>query len=116
MLFGKDVEVGHNVIKKKRDEFVVNRGKKTTDRSQTIDNLRLLLEVSRYTGMGVGLELLLLRDVIETTFDIPGVTLCMKTDIWERWVGVVCSRVVHVGSSLAGLEYTFAVHVFLCIK
>ncbi len=84
MLFGKDVEVGHDVIKRKRDEFMMNRGKKTTDRTQTIDNLRLLLQVSRHSGMGVGLELLLLKDVIETTFDISGVTSCMKTDVWER--------------------------------
>ncbi len=83
MLFGKDVEVGHDVIKRKRDEFMINRGKKTTDRTQTIDNLRLLLQVSRHSGMGVGLELLLLKDIIETTFDISGVTSCMKTDVWE---------------------------------
>ena len=83
-LFGKDVEVEHDIIKKKRDELVVNRGKKTTDRSQTISSLKLLLQISQESGLGVGVDLLLLRDLIETTFDIPGVASCMKTDIWEK--------------------------------
>ena len=84
LLFGKEVEIDHDVIKKKRDEFVANRGKKTINRTQTIENVQLLLLVSKQSNLGIGMELLLLQDLIETTFDISSVASCMKTDVWER--------------------------------
>lgn len=84
LLFGKELDIDHDNLKKKRDEFVANRGRRTTNSTQTIENLQILLLVSRKTDLGVGMELLLLQDLIETTFDIPSVASCMKDDVWDR--------------------------------
>ncbi len=85
MLFGKEVdEINHDVIKKRRDEIVAPRGKKTVDRNSSIENLKLLLRFSDEAHLGVGMELMLLVDLVATIFDIPSAASCMKDDIWER--------------------------------
>ena len=87
MLFGKEVdEVDHALIKNKRDEIIATRGKKTVERSTSIENLKLLLQFSEEAKLGVGIELLLLVDLIATVYDIPSAASCMKDDIWERYV------------------------------
>lgn len=87
MLFGKDVdEIDHAVIKKKRDEIVAARGKKTVDRTSSIDNLKMLLQFADESKLGIGIELLLLVDIIATIYDIPSAASCMKDDVWERYV------------------------------
>ena len=87
MLFGKEVdEIDHALIKEKRDEIVTLRGKKTMDRGTSIDNLKLLLQFSEEAKLGVGLQVLLLVDVISTIYEIPSAASCMKDDLWERWV------------------------------
>ncbi|XP_064392162.1 eukaryotic translation initiation factor 3 subunit C-like [Halichondria panicea] len=48
MLFGKDVEVGHDVIKRKRDEFMMNRGKRLQGEKTVADFIyRVQLYVER---------------------------------------------------------------------
>ena len=85
MLFGKEVdEIDHAVIKNKRDEIVAARGKKTVDRNSSIENLKLLLQFSNEAKLGVGMELLLLVDLIATIYDIPSASSCMKDDVWDR--------------------------------
>lgn len=87
MLFGKEVdEINHDVIKEKRDDIVINRGKKTGERSGNIDNLKLLLQFSEEARLGVGIEVLLLVDIMGIIYEIPSAASCMKDDLWERFV------------------------------
>ncbi len=85
MMFGKDVdEIDHDIVKKKRDEIIAARGKKTVDRISSIDNLKILLDFSSQANLGVGMEVLLLGDLISIIYDIPSAASCMKDDVWER--------------------------------
>lgn len=85
MLFGKEVdEVDHAVIKEKRDEIMASRTKKTMDRSNNIDGLKLLMQFSQESSLGVGIEILLLVDIITIIYEIPSAAACMKDDVWER--------------------------------
>ena len=87
MLFGKEVdEIDHAIVKERRDEIVGPRGKKTMDRSTNIDNLKLLIQFSDEAKLGVGIELMLLVDVISIIYEIPSAAACMKDDLWERQV------------------------------
>lgn len=86
MLFGKEVdEVDHAVIKEKRDEIMTTRGKKSLDRGSNIENLKLLLQFSQEANLGVGIEVMLLVDIITVIYEIPSGVACMKDDIWERY-------------------------------
>ena len=85
MLFGKEVdEVDHAVIKEKRDEIMALRTKKTMDRGGNIDSLKLLVQFSQEANLGVGMEILLLVDIITVIYEIPSAASCMKDDVWER--------------------------------
>ena len=85
MLFGKEVdEVDHAVIKEKRDEIMTTRGKKSLDRGSNIENLKLLLQFAQEGNLGVGIEVMLLVDIITIIYEIPSAASCMKDDIWER--------------------------------
>ena len=85
MMFGKgEVEIDHDVIKKKRDEILSARGKKTTERTENIEHIKILLQLSKEAGLGIGMELLLLVDIVGTIYDIPNVASCMKDDVWQR--------------------------------
>jgi hypothetical protein len=85
MLFGKDVdEIDHAVIKERRDEIIGMKGKKTAERSSNIDNLKLLMQFSEEAKLGVGIELMLLVDIITIIYEIPSAASCMKDDLWER--------------------------------
>ena len=85
LMFGKEVDkIDHDIVKKKRDEMIAARGKKTVDRLSSIDNLKMLLQFSNEAELGVGLEVLLLGDLISIFYDIPNAASCMKDDIWER--------------------------------
>ncbi len=87
VLFGKDVdEIDHAVIKERRDEIVGVRGKKTLDRSSNIDNLKLLMQFSAEARLGVGVEVMLLVDIICVIYEIPSAAACMKDDLWDRYV------------------------------
>ena len=85
LMFGKDVdEIDHNIVKKKRNEIISARGKKTVDRISSIENIKILLQFSNEAKLGVGMEVLLLVDLISVIYDIPSAASCMKDDIWER--------------------------------
>lgn len=79
-------EIDHAIIKERRDEIVNIRGKKTVDRSNSIDNLKLLLQFSSEANLGVGIEVMLLVDIISVIYEIPSAASCMKDDLWERCV------------------------------
>lgn len=85
MLFGKEVdEIDHAVIKERRDEIVNVRGKKTVERSTNIENIKLLIQFSDEAKLGVGIELMLLVDIVTIIYEIPSSAACMKDDLWER--------------------------------
>ena len=84
LMFGKDVdEIDHKVVKKKRDEIIAARGKKTVDRISSIDEVKNLLQFSNEAKLGIGMEILLLVDLISIIYDIPSAASCMKDDVWE---------------------------------
>ena len=91
ILFGKEVdEIDHKVIRERRDEIVSVRGKKT-ERSTNIENLKLLMQFSEEAKLGVGIELMLLVDIITVIYEIPSAASCMKDDLWERYM---CSQIL----------------------
>ena len=101
-LFGKEVdEIDHAVIKEKRDDIVGVR-KKTIDRSTNIENLKLLLQFSKEASLGVGIEIMLLVDIISVIYEIPSAAACMKNDLWERFVGVATADLGGVVCALSG--------------
>lgn len=110
LLFGKEkVEVEAEVIAKKRDQLVDMKGKKGTDRSEQVNLLQYLLDISEtaglgtimisllymyivdsvtiifhYTTEGVGMTFRLYVDIVDAIFDIPSALYCMKDDTWEK--------------------------------
>ena len=86
MLFGKEVEIDHDVILKKRAEIVAVRGKKTADRKENMDHLKILLQLSDESNLGVGMHLKLLIDLVSMILDIPSVASSMKDDVWDSCV------------------------------
>ena len=46
---------------------------------------------SSILAVGVGVQLRLLSDLLESTFDISSVATAMKEDLWQRYVLYVCT-------------------------
>ena len=70
VLFGKaELDIDHAIIKKKRDELIAGRGKKTIDPSDNIEHFKLLIQLSKEAELGVGIEVLLNVDILATQFD-----------------------------------------------
>ncbi|CAI8034637.1 Eukaryotic translation initiation factor 3 subunit C [Geodia barretti] len=89
LLFGKDVkdvDVDVDMIIKKRNELISDRGKKTVEMSSLQEKLRWLMDVASQNSLGVGVKLRLLADLIETTFDFSSVAYAMKEDAWKTCV------------------------------
>lgn len=84
VLFGKDTEVDHNVVSKKRQEIVALRGKKTTDPFEQLEQLKALQELSADANLGVGINIRLLVDITATIFDIPSIASSIRGDVWDR--------------------------------
>lgn len=84
VLFGKDTEVDHTAVSKKRQEIVALRGKKTTDPFEQLDQLKALLELSADANLGVGVNIRLLIDIAATIFDIPSIASSIRGDVWDR--------------------------------
>ena len=52
---------------------------------------------SSILAVGVGVQLRLLSDLLESTFDISSVATAMKEDLWQRYICVICMY-IHVCS------------------
>ena len=88
LLFGKtELDIDHSLIKKKRDELIAQRGKKTIDPSDNIEHFKLLIQLSKEAELGVGIEVMLNVDILSSQFDYTTFASCMKDDVWSRLVG-----------------------------
>ncbi|ESO09399.1 hypothetical protein HELRODRAFT_109647 [Helobdella robusta] len=84
-IFGKDVEITHDVVRKKLSELVAGRGKKGTDRSMQIDLLIDLRKIAKDHNLGEPLDCKILFCIIASIFDYnPSVAASMKVDMWEK--------------------------------
>ena len=87
LLFGKsELDIDHDIIKKKRDELIAQRGKKTIDLSDNIEHFKLLIQLSKEAELGVGIEILLNVDILAAQFDYTTFASSMKDDVWSRSV------------------------------
>lgn len=85
LLFGKtELDVDHSLIKKKRDELISQRGKKTIDPSDNIEHFKLLIQLSKEAELGAGIEVMLNVDILASQFDYTTFASCMKDDVWNR--------------------------------
>ena len=85
LLFGKtELDIDHSLIKKKRDELIAQRGKKTIDPSDNIEHFKLLIQLSKEAELGVGIEVMLNVDILASQFDYTTFASCMKDDVWNR--------------------------------
>lgn len=80
------MDIDHGIVKKKRDELIAQRGKKTIDPSDNIEHFKLLIQLSKEAGLGVGIEVMLNVDILATQFDYTTFATCMKDDVWSRFV------------------------------
>ena len=80
------MDIDHGIVKKKRDELIAQRGKKTIDPSDNIEHFKLLIQLSKEAGLGVGIEVMLNVDILSTQFDYTTFASCMKDDVWNRFV------------------------------
>ena len=87
LLFGKtELDIDHSLIKKKRDELIAQRGKKTIDPSDNIEHFKLLIQLSKEAELGAGIEVMLNVDILASQFDYTTFASCMKDDVWNRLV------------------------------
>ena len=85
LLFGRtDVEIDHALIKKKRDELIAQRGKKTIDPTDNIEHFKLLIQLSQEAKLGAGIEVMLNGDILASQFDYTTFASSMKDDVWSR--------------------------------
>lgn len=81
-LFGKDkIDLDVKVIATKRNELVLARGKKGTNKIDQLHILQYLLDLSADLGVGVVMRIYL--DIIEATLDVPIGASAMKEEIWK---------------------------------
>ena len=95
LLFGRtDVEIDHGLIKKKRDELIAQRGKKTIDPTDNIEHFKLLIQLSQEAKLGAGIEVMLNADILSSQLDYTTFASSMKGDVWNRFARrSVCSEV-----------------------
>lgn len=97
-IFSKDTEINHDVVFKKLNELMANRGKKGTDRSIQIELLIDLRNICNAHNLGDAIECKILFSIIASFYDYnPNIAASMKVDVWER-----CLR--HIRELLALLE------------
>ncbi|XP_025093059.1 eukaryotic translation initiation factor 3 subunit C-like isoform X2 [Pomacea canaliculata] len=83
-MFAKDQEINHEAVVKKLYEIVAARGKKGTDRSQMIDMLVELKNVSDANNLGPAMHVKILFNIMAAIFDYnPNIATCMRNEMWE---------------------------------
>jgi len=86
-IFSKDTEINHEVVVKKLNELMANRGKKGTDRSIQIELLIDLRNICKVHNLGDAIECKILFSIIASFYDYnPNIAASMKVDVWERYV------------------------------
>lgn len=84
-MFAKDAEINHQLVLKKFNEILAARGKKGTDRSEQIDLLIELLNISEAHNLGSGIMLKIMFAIIAAIYDYnPNIATCMKGDMWQK--------------------------------
>ena len=78
------MEIDHGLIKKKRDELIAQRGKKTIDPTDNIEHFKLLIQLSQEAKLGAGIEVMLNADILSSQFDYTTFASSMKDDVWSR--------------------------------
>lgn len=97
-IFSKDTEINHDVVIKKLNELMANRGKKGTDRTIQIELLIDLRNICKVHNLGDAIECKILFSIIASFYDYnPNIAASMKVDVWER-----CLK--HIKELLALLE------------
>lgn len=83
-MFAKDQEINHEAVTKKLYEIVAARGKKGTDRSQMIDLLQELKQVSDANNLGPAMHIKILFNITAAIFDYnPNIATCMRPEMWD---------------------------------
>lgn len=84
-MFAKDAEINHGLVQKKLQEILAARGKKGTDRSEQIELLGELLNISKTHELGPAMEVKIIFAVVAAIFDYnPNIATCMKTEVWQK--------------------------------
>ncbi|GIY08831.1 eukaryotic translation initiation factor 3 subunit C [Caerostris extrusa] len=84
-MFAKDAEINHQLVLKKFNEILAARGKKGTDRSEQIDLLTELLNISEAHNLGHGIFLKIIFAIISAIFDYnPNIATCMRGEMWQK--------------------------------
>lgn len=84
-IFGKDVEINHEVVKRKLIELSAGRGRKGTDRSMQVDMLIELRKIAKDHSLGEAMDCKILMSIVAAIFDYnPSIASSMKAEVWER--------------------------------
>lgn len=84
-IFSKDTEINHDVVFKKLNELMSNRGKKGTDRNIQIELLIELRQIASAHNLGDAIECRILFGTIAAIYDYnPNIAASMKIEVWER--------------------------------
>lgn len=84
-MFAKDEEINHQSVLKKLHEILAMRGKKRIHRSDQIEMLSQLREISVAQNLGPAMDVKILLGIIVALFDYnPNNALCMKHEMWQK--------------------------------
>ncbi|RWS21438.1 Eukaryotic translation initiation factor 3 subunit C-like protein, partial [Leptotrombidium deliense] len=116
-MFAKDEEITHQSVVKKLSEILAMRGKKRIHRSDQIDMLSELLDISEAHKLGPGMRVKIVLGVISALLDYnTNISTCMKPEMWETCIDF-CNRLVDtliahpeiaVGENIAEESESFA--------
>merc|ERR1712136_391012 len=84
-LFDKDTEINHQVVMKKLNEIILNRGRRSTHRKEQVELLKKLCAVADENNLGDGIKIRITFDIIAAYFDYNSKILdCMKSEPWNE--------------------------------
>jgi len=93
-MFEKGTDVTHVVAVKKLNEIKMNRGKRSTMRSDIVDQLNELKGICQENNLGVAMEIRIVTDLIECSFDYNNKILdCMKLDAWKSNMELISGHI-----------------------
>ncbi|KAK2168655.1 hypothetical protein LSH36_15g12053 [Paralvinella palmiformis] len=84
-LFPKDAEINHEAICKKLRELISGRGKKGTDRSEQMELLYDLRNISKENDLGDAVYIKVTFSIIASIYDYnPNIATSMKSEVWDK--------------------------------
>jgi len=93
-MFEKGTDVTHAVAVKKLNEIKMSRGKRSTLRSDIVDQLNELKGICQENNLGVAMDIRIVTDLIECSFDYNNKILdCMKLDSWKENMELISSYI-----------------------